>query len=201
MKTNACATILLSACLFPAVVQAEPPLLLKLPKSGAPISRLGGGTRGSDKSAVTIQTLAPEQVGLTTQTSPTLYWYVSAASPYPAEFTLGIENESEPLIETKLPPVTSAGIQAIKLSDLNVRLKPGQEYRWSIALVADPAQRSNDIFASATIRKDDADISLNDVQKLANAGFWYDVLQQLIEKKSVQLSELLKSEGIILENR
>lgn len=201
MKTNTCVTVLLSAFLFPTFVQAEPPILLNLPKSGAPISRLGGGTRGSDKSTVNIQTLAPEQVGLTTQATPTLYWYISSASPYPIEFTLGIENDSEPLIEKKLPPVTSAGIQTIKLSELNVQLKPGQEYRWSIALVTDAAQRSSDIFASATIRKDESNISLNDVQKLVNAGFWYDVLQRLVEKKSPQVSELLKSEGIILESQ
>jgi hypothetical protein len=201
MKTNACVIILLSAFLFPIFAQAESPILLNLPKSGAPISRLGGGTRGSDKSTVNIQILAPERLGLTTQAAPTLYWYISMTSTYPIEFTLGIENDSEPLIEKKLPPVTSAGIQSIKLSELGVQLKPGQEYRWSIALVADAAQRSNDIFVSATIRKDNTNISLNDVEKLSSAGFWYDVLQRLIEKKSPQVDDLLKSEGIVLESQ
>ena len=200
MKTNIFSIILLTGFLFSALVQAEPPILLKLPKSGAPISRLGGGTRGSDKSTANLQTLAPIQVGRTTQSSPTLYWYLSSPSPYPVEFTLGIENENEPLIEKRLAAVSSSGIQAIKLSDFNIQLKTGQEYRWSIALVTDETQRSGDIFASATIRKDDAQIAMDDVQKLADAGFWYDVLQRLIEKKSPQVNELLQSEGITLDN-
>jgi hypothetical protein len=198
MKIKKFSIVLLSTFLFPALIQAETLLSFKPPKVGAPSTRIGGGTRGSNLAMIDLQTLAPAQTALTSQASPTLYWYISDTSPSPVEITLNLEKEGEPIVEKTLPPIIKAGIQAINLEELNVELEIGKEYRWSVALVANSEQHSGDIFTSATIRRETSSIALKNTAELAAAGFWYDVLPQLVEQKSPQLNEFLKQGGITL---
>ncbi|MEI6746481.1 MAG: DUF928 domain-containing protein [Methylococcaceae bacterium] len=199
MKKIAVKSVLLSMFLLPSFVNAEPTLMLNLPKTGAPETRIGGGTRGIGKSEISVQTLAPAQTALTSQAAPTLYFYISSASISAIEFSMGTES-GESLIEQTLPAVSKAGIQSIKLSDLNVQLEKGKEYRWTIAVVSDPENRGKDVIASATIRREDTNIALNDTKKLAEVGVWYDLLQTLSEQKSPQIPALLKQADIHIGN-
>jgi hypothetical protein len=199
MKKIAVKSVLLSMFLLPGFVNAEPTLMLNLPKTGAPETRIGGGTRGIGKSEISVQALAPAQTALTSQAAPTLYFYISSASISAIEFSMGTES-GESLIEQTLPAVSKAGIQAVKLSDLNVQLEKGKEYRWTIAVVSDPENRGKDVIASATIRREDTNIALNDTKKLAEVGVWYDLLQTLSEQKSPQIPALLKQADIHIGN-
>lgn len=199
MKKIAVKSVLLSMFLLPGFVNAEPTLMLNLPKTGAPETRIGGGTRGIGKSEISVQALAPAQTALTSQAAPTLYFYISSASISAIEFSMGTES-GESLIEQTLPAVSKAGIQSIKLSDLNVQLEKGKEYRWTIAVVSDPENRGKDVIASATIRREDTNIALNDTKKLAEVGVWYDLLQTLSEQKSPQIPALLKQADIHIGN-
>lgn len=184
--------------LLPSLVLANPPILFKPPTSGAPSTQMGGGTRGLGNSSIDIQALAPTQLSLTSQASPDLYWYISQAAPNSIEFSLSAETTGEIIIEQTLPTVTKAGIQTIKLTDLNAQLEVGKVYLWSIALVIDPANRAKDILISTAIRRESTTIDLNDAAQLAQAGFWYDTLHYLTEKKPAQINELLKQAGITL---
>lgn len=199
MKTSAVKSALLSMLLLPVFVNAEPALMLNLPKTGAPETRIGGGTRGIGKSEISVQALAPAQTALTSQAAPTLYFYVSGGSSSVIEFSMGTES-GESLTEQTLPAVSKAGIQAIKLSDFNVQLEKGKEYRWTVAVVSDPENRGKDVIASATIRREDTNIALNDTKKLAEVGVWYDLLQTLSEQKSPQIPALLKQADIHIGN-
>ena len=88
--------------------------------------------------------------------------------------------------------VTKPGVQRISLAEQKVKLQPGVEYEWSVALVLDPEQRSSDIIASGwAIRVEDAPAGLGGkpstdlVTAYAEAGLWYDALgtiSELIEK-------------------
>ena len=189
---------LLASFLLPVMVSADAPVLFKPPVSGAPVTQMGGGTRGIKNASINIQLLAPEQVALTAQASPNLYWYISALSHHNIEFSLSLEDTGEMIFEQTLPAVTKEGIQSIHLSNLNVQLKEGEQYRWSIAQIVDPNQRVNDVIASATFRRENTEIPLNDVAKLAQAGYWYDTFQYLAEQKSPQMTDLLKQQGITL---
>lgn len=190
---------ILLAALLPALsAQADKPIFFKPPALGAPATRIGGGTRGISGESVKIQVLAPEQTALTGRASPTLYWHVSGPSSRSVEVSLSLESESDPVLEKKLGPVTAPGIQAIRLADMGVELKAGQEYRWAVALVADAEQRSGDQFASATIRREIPAAPLTDPADLAAAGYWYDALEQLIESKSPQVNDLLGQADIHL---
>lgn len=184
-------SVLCAALLLASSALADRPILFKPPLMGAPATRIGGGTRGITGESVKIQVLAPEQTALTSRAAPTLYWHVSGPSSRSVEVSLSLESESEPVLEKKLGQVAAPGIQAIRLAELGVELKAGQEYRWAVALVADAEQRSGDQFASATIRRETPAAPLIDAADLAAAGYWYDALEQLIESKSPQVDDLL----------
>lgn len=159
----------------------------KPPLRGAPASRVGGGSRGADSGgAPRIAVLAPDHTGLTTQTQPDLYWYLSKPVATKLEITVINDQAIQPLVEKKLDTPTRAGIQRLRLKDLGVQLKPGIEYRWFVGMVTDPQQRSNDVIASGTIMRNEAPPAL--MQKLAQAdkrsvpfvyaeeGYWYDAI-------------------------
>lgn len=192
---------LLSASLASFSALADDPMIaFKPPQLGAPATRIGGGTRGLGSGAVTVQVLAPSQISYTSNPTPTLYWYLSDVSNHEIEISLTIDNQSEPVLEKNLGVVKTAGIQAIHLADFGVQLKPNQDYRWAVAVVNDPEQRSNDAFASATVRLQILDKAITDPATLAAAGYWYDTLDQLIARKSNQVNTLLEQGGISLSN-
>jgi hypothetical protein len=67
---------------------------------------IGGVARGAASTAgeaAAPQVLAPGHVGRTSRASPTLYWFLSAATDRPAELTVMDPDGVEPLLETTLP--------------------------------------------------------------------------------------------------
>ena len=122
----------------------QPPRGLGAPSAGR---RVGGGTRGTNKSVPILSVLAPDHTGLTVREQPDLYWFASDVVTNPVELTLTLEKGDTPLLEKRLPVPTKAGIQRVRLSDYGVKLIPGERYSWSIALVLDPKRRSKDIIA------------------------------------------------------
>ena len=174
--------------------QVKKPLLYHPPRGlGAPSAgrRVGGGTRGTNKSIPILSVLAPDHTGLTVREQPDLYWFASDVVTTPVELTLTLEKGDTPLLEKRLPVPTKAGIQRVRLSDYGVKLIPGERYNWSIALVFDPKRRSKDIIAMGAIeRVDRADINLvaapttDAFYRFAADGLWYDavmVISELIE--------------------
>lgn len=162
------------------------------PVRGNPSGRVGGGTRsgGPDRSVV-LSVLTPEHVGLTTKEQPTLYWYISQPTNYLIELTLIESKVAKPLLETKISAPSQGGIQKVRLADHNVRLKTGAEYRWYVAMVPDPKNRSKDILAGGFIERMEpseplrARTSQAKGADLASAyaaeGLWYDALAALSE--------------------
>jgi hypothetical protein len=60
-----------------------------------------GGSRGSGDSTITLDVLAPDETGLTTQEQPSLLWYQSKPAPAKFELTLLEENKPKPLLQVK----------------------------------------------------------------------------------------------------
>jgi len=160
--------------------------------SGAPSVRVTGGSRGSGDSTITLDVLAPDETGLTTQEAPSLLWYQSKPAPAKFELTLLEENKPRPLLQVKANGNGQAGIQRIKLSDHNVKIAPGIEYQWVVALVTDADNRSSDLVASGVIKRIEASVDLKgkvataDPATLAGvyaeAGIWYDALSVLTDQ-------------------
>lgn len=189
----------------PAASQKAPAsIVYRPPLRGAPAARVAGGTRGLLDALPGIEVLAPDHCGLTLSEQPTLFWYLSKSVNTPIEITLIEERVSEPLLELKLARA-EAGLHALRLAEQGLRLKPGVQYQWLVALLVDPRQRSKDILSSALIRRVEPDAGLSSrmlrgnpderLHVLAEAGIWYDLVDTLSTRiaeqpQDTQLREL-----------
>ena len=173
----------------PAKPATPPPVIYKAAKGSAPAARVTGGSRGSGDLAVTLDVLAPDDTGLTTQEQPSLFWYQSKAAKARFELTLVEDDKVKPVLQVTVDQAGKAGIQRLKLADHGVKLTPGVEYQWVIALVTDPNNRSSDLVASGFIKRIEPPAELK--AKLAGAspaslpsiyaeaGIWHDALGSL----------------------
>jgi len=151
--------------------------------------RVGGGSRGGASDGVTVEVLVPDQIALTSQEQPSLYWYQSKAAKTRCEVTLTQPKKAKPLLVLQSTGATAAGIHAMKLSDHKVKLEPKVVYKWSVALVTDPQNRSEDIIANGVIEyvppSPDltAKLATADASQasslFAGAGYWYDALDSI----------------------
>ncbi len=133
-----------------------------------------------------IAPLASEHTGWTTTPSPVLWYYISSAWPVKLLFTLNKPKAPEPLVEKKLDAPESEGMYRIDLAAYNVKLEPGVDYEWFVAIILDPRERSADFLASATIRYVEPSGELAGRIKntpedrlhflFAENGYWYDAI-------------------------
>ena len=189
---------------------APPTIEYKPPVRGAPKVRVGGSTRSAARE-LSLAVVAPDHTGLASGEQPELYWYVSQAVKTPLEFTVLGADAIDPLVEKALAPVSEAGIQRIRLSDFGVKLKPGEEYQWSISFVADAASRSKDTVASGRVRVAavPADLAAQVASAgpsrsyaiYAGAGYWYDALSSLRSQLAARPKDaaLLAAQQSLLE--
>jgi len=179
---------------LPSWVYAQGLLNYKPPQFGAPSARIPGGTRGLSLHESKIQVLAPKHTALTGQAQPVLYWHLSEASQQWLEVTLLKAGSDQPILKKQVPAF-SAGLQSLALADFDVFLEPGHDYHWSVAVIND-AESAKQEACKASIRYQVPSAPLNSVEKLAEAGYWYDALQQLIEAHSPRANELLSQIGL-----
>jgi len=166
------------------------------PLRGAPAGRVAGGTRGFNGKLPYLCTLVPEHVGLTVNAQPCLYYFLSAGTNLPLEFTIIEKDAVYPLLETRTQPPHTTGIHVICLADYGKHLKQGIQYKWFVALVPDEEHRSRDILAAGAIELLAVQPEFKEILQKANSveavsiyaekGIWYDALTSLsavIEKK------------------
>lgn len=133
---------------------------------------------------------------MTTQEQPSLFWFQSRPADAKFELTLLQEKKVKPIVQVSVERSTKAGIQRFKLSEHSVKLAPGVEYQWVVALVTDPDNRSTDLVASGVIKRMEPPAELK--QKVAratqvslpglyaDAGIWYDALDALADQIEAQ---------------
>ncbi len=181
----------------PSTVKFRPKLARS---SDATSVRVTGGSRGTGDATITLDVLAPDDIGLTTQEQPSLFWFQSKPANAKFELTLLQDNKVKPLVQVLVERSTKAGIQRLKLSDHGAKLAPGVEYQWVVALVTDPDNRSKDLVASGVIKRVQPDAELKEqISKAspaslagvyAGAGIWYDALAVLSDQIEVQPENL-----------
>jgi len=215
MKTNTplyCQLLLVGTILFACGLGAEtgfaadagpatatspaPAVKFRPPTTGAPSVRVTGGSRGSGDTALTLDVLAPDDIGVTTREQPSLFWFQSQPANAKFELTLLQDNKVNPLVQVTVERSSKAGIQRMKLSDHGVKLSPGVEYQWVVALVSDPDNRSTDLVASGVIKRIEPAAELKErIAKAtpmslpgvyAEAGIWYDALAVLSDQIEAQ---------------
>jgi hypothetical protein len=140
-----------------------------------------------------------------------LYWYLSRLTAAPLELTITAEQAATPLLETRLTPPSQPGIQRVRLADYNVRLTPGVRYRWFVALIPDPQNRSQDVLAggmiehtapSNTLRTQLQQIGTAQAPYLyAESGLWYDAVEAISEliAAAPQDAQLRQQRAMLLE--
>ena len=199
------AAVLLTCCLGGEVAVAQAPaqagaasapVKFRPQTTSAPSVRVTGGSRGTGDTTITLDVLAPDEIGVTTQEQPSLFWYQSKPAQAKFELTLLQESKIKPLIQVQVERSTKAGIQRLKLSDHGAKLTPGVEYQWVVALVTDPENRSSDLVASGVIKLVEATADLKEkISKAglesragvyAEAGIWYDALAVLSDQIDAQ---------------
>ncbi len=165
-------------------VQYRPPASDLAPR------RVGGNLRGLPEALPSVAVLAPDHLALTLSERPTLYWYLSRPTTARIELVVVDPRDSRPIVEAVVAG-ERAGIQAFSLAERGVRLEPGVAYEWSVAVVADPAQRSRDVVAGGALQRIEPSADLRsrlavagDTERagvLAAEGIWYDALAALSE--------------------
>ncbi len=197
-------TVLLAAGIGGELVAAEPtpsqnppaatatPVKFRPASKGTASVRVTGGSRGSGDDAVTLDVLAPDDVGTTTQEQPSLFWYQSKPANAKFELTLLQENKVKPIVEVNIDQSAKAGIQRLRLSEHAGKLAVGVEYQWVVALVNDADNRSKDVVASGVIKRVEPTADLKKkiaatpssslAAVYAEAGIWYDALSVLSDQ-------------------
>ncbi|MFL5289706.1 MAG: DUF928 domain-containing protein [Rhodopila sp.] len=157
------------------------------PDLGAPAVRVSGGTRGTADAGLSLDVLAPNQTGLTTQEQPTLYWYISRSVRADIRLSIVADTSNNTVLDVKVPGGATAGIHAFSLKGTRVHLALNTDYQWSVTAVQsrDP---SGDIVATGMIRRvhgSTLDRELRATSEAAatyaRSGLWYDALQALSE--------------------
>ncbi|MEA3211929.1 MAG: hypothetical protein QOE70_4986 [Chthoniobacter sp.] len=164
-----------------------------------------GGSRGSGEKLPSLYVLAPNHTALTTREQPSLFWFQTGPATTRLELTLTQPKNPKPLLKVGAEKAGDGGIHRIPLAKHNVTLTPGVTYKWSVALVPDPANRSQDVIASGTIQRIEPEAKLTAALGTAKAddrapiyaanGIWYDALEAL----SDQIDAAPKDKGLRVE--
>jgi hypothetical protein len=182
------------------VAQAANRITYNPPNRKAPEGRIGASTRGGANRDLTIEVLAPnDHIGQSASSQPVLYGYLSRPITQPLELTIDtheLGQPHEPLLEVMLNQDRPAGIFALDLHDFGVRLSPGVIYRWSIAVIVDPDQRSGDLIASGLILHvpPPPDFAATSARlqgdaltrSYADHGYWYDAIKAVSQGSNRQ---------------
>ena len=169
------------------------PLVYTPPKLGKPARTVGGGSRGTSDKVPALYVLVPEHVGQTASAQPSLFWYIDRVpnADWKLEFSLIDEDSVKPLVEVTLPQPKAPGVYRIRLSDYDVKLKPGIEYEWSVSVVLDANERSKDVMAAGWIDRVEpsglqarlSSVGSDGAARVyAEEGLWYDALASLSDQ-------------------
>lgn len=190
------------------------------PGQGTPKGTAGGGSRPAEqrclqtpKSQDWLMAMAPTQsVGLTPNSSPTVWVYVPPTTAKTLEFSL-FTKEREGIYQAYLPIKTS-GLVKIMLPP-NIVLTSNKPYQWTVALVCNPTRRTEDWVVGGWIQHQPLNTDLQrqlnqataeqQVKLYTQTGFWYEALNRYLTLQQAQPQnsnlttiwlDLLKSAGL-----
>ena len=196
------------------VSQAFPTLVsLKFPEApentGAPRTTVGGGVRSgggqclnSSSDTLSLQALIP--AGLvnlqTTSQTPTLFFYLPENAGHVGEITL--ENiMGETIYKNQVTLGSKAGIISATLVP-NTVLEADEFYTWSLRIICDPGEPSQDIFLKGSFEFIDRPASLPEIPtSLTNRSLASDVTPVTPEEAEMALAiaEKYAEQGLWLD--
>lgn len=202
-------------------------LSLKLPTQQLVGNRQGAAKRGPGCSTPrkSLAALLPDtNLGLVVAEQPTFFWFMpNVETPEPAviEFVLSATDSSgldidPPLYNTRFSAQGLSGISNLTVPADRPSLEVGRDYRWSLSIICNPEDRSQDEEVSGWIRRIAPDPALaTKLEKAdpteypaiyAEAGLWFDALRYLAALRrqsnndttlTSDWSSLLKAVGLV----
>ena len=167
MKTILCT--LLSASLLshparaaePAATAPPPPAKPAAPAPATPVKSLRnlgihartGGTRNQDANLPTLTALAPKEVARTISESPVFYWFSNGSDRVRFVFTLTLPKADQPLLETVVTGMKSAGVYGLELAAAGIKLELDRDYEWSVSTTVSGESSSKDIVSQGRVRR------------------------------------------------
>lgn len=163
----------------------EPP-----PGLPAPQSTVSGGSRPTNDACVqhskaTLTAIASlRSVGLTMHDRPTVWIYLPPTQAKTLEFSVFDQNRRG-LYQTTID-IDKTGFVPIALPASAPALSQNQPYYWTVALVCNPNERTNDSITGGWIQQKAIDVALRQrlnratlaeqIRLIAKAGFWYEAV-------------------------
>jgi hypothetical protein len=181
-------TLIFIVLLLPVISNGKGLLSYKPPLIGSPSAFTGGGTRSLEVKK--LQVLAPKHTALTSQSQPVLYWYSYLNKKQKIQFTLLKAGTDQPTLQKQLDLKSAGGLHSINLAEYGISLQAGEEYSWSVGLKGDADSATDGTSGKLVYQVPGS--SLVTVEQQAEAGYWYDALQQLIESHSPLVNDLLE---------
>jgi hypothetical protein len=201
-----------------ATAMFEPPPGRDAPRGGT----AGGGSRPvggaclsnpSAKSSSLTALVPGRHLGLTVAERPNFLVYMPQTTAQTVEFSL-FDEQMNGIYQMSVP-VSKAGLVSLRLPDTAPPLAKDKPYYWTVALVCNPSDRTEDWVVggwveraepSATLKQQLANITaVEKVSLYAKQGFWYEALNTLVELQRTQpnhpviattWAELMKSVGL-----
>jgi Domain of Unknown Function (DUF928) len=198
----------------------EPPPGRDAPRGGT----AGGGARpvgsacepsNNSIRSGTLTALTPgSQLGLTQSDRPKLLVYIPQTTAQTIEFSL-FDEQMNGVYQMNVPVSNRTGLVSIDLPENAPSLVKDKPYYWTVALVCNPNERTEDMVVGGWIERVELNDSLN--QELAKVrgverasfyakqGFWYDAVNTLVEMRQTEpgnlaiatsWTQLLKSVGL-----
>jgi len=175
-------------------------LSLRLPQQFLTGNRQGAANRGPGCTSPrkSLAALLPDtNLGLVVAEQPTFFWYmptVEAEGATEVEFVLSAVDErgldvDPPVYTTRFPARTVSGVASLTVPPDRPPLATGRDYRWSLSIICNPDDRSQDEEVSGWVRRIEPDAQLAERFKeakpadypalYAEAGLWFDALKYL----------------------
>ncbi|MFB2983716.1 DUF928 domain-containing protein [Microseira sp. BLCC-F43] len=198
----------------------EPPPGKGIPRRGT----AGGGSRPVSSacdpskrtvSSATLTALSPgSHLGLTQSSRPKFLVYVPQTTAQTMEFSL-FDEQMNGVYQMNFPVANRTGLIRIELPENAPSLVKDKPYYWTVALICNPNERTEDMVVGGWIERTELNDSLKqELAKLrgldrvsfyAKRGFWYDAVNTLVELGQAEpgnlalaasWAEVLKSVGL-----
>jgi hypothetical protein len=175
-------------------VSLTPPLYAQIePPSGSPApgSTTSGGTRPTQACLKSIPKIAQrlialnpsKAIGFTHSVQPTLFVYMPRNEAQALEISL-FDEQKRGLYQTTLSIQNQSGLIGLPLPNDAPKLVKGQNYYWTVAVVCNVNDRTEDQVISGWIQHRDLseDVSrllpIERIEWYAKQGFWYDAFSE-----------------------
>ena len=112
-----------------------------------------GGTRNQDANLPTLTALAPKEVARTISESPVFYWFSNGSDRVRFVFTLTLPKADQPLLETVVTGMKSAGVYGLELAAAGIQLELDRDYEWSVSTTVSGEASSKDIVSQGRVRR------------------------------------------------